>query len=666
MAFDFGGVSTSMKAKSISQKQLDYILVDNFDPTDGDSDYYLFLVEGVPNKNMLTQLQKDIDSRGYNQYIIASATTTKFVKDDVKRPMEQMTQFQSAWRNLIVHRGQRAAAIMSFGFAIYSINKSPDILPLCFYDKQFDKTYYYLGDKFCGDINTFIFPVDGLEQLYPVMESPTIPSTNWKTRFFYNQLVDMKGKKEYPLDMRDYKIIVATDGVNPAPGTRMIQHLTTDILDKLMNADLLAWDLETSGVDWTDDEIGCITLCADGETGYYIPWKIIQTNPELQEKLLNVFYSCTAMVGANIKFDILHVWHWLPQMDIRKFKKIEDTQQLSHAINSGRFKGLKPMSYFYTPFGGYDNELDIFLAQTKCKVFTKVPQNILSKYATMDAIVTWRAFKGLWAHATYIDEHFPNEKPMPDWDIRRWYTDIMQSVYADFCEVEHRGFNINTQYQAGVRKMLQDKIVEVRKELAAAWNVDENFEFGSTTKLGALIKSMGWPAVELSKRGDYATSDDCLSEWERQNRPGLKWLRLFREYTSFLSSFIGIPGPTRAQSTGWEQYKVLEPDGQWKIHHQYKIMGTETYRCIGVNPNLQNVPTHSKMSAEIKRCIHPPHSWEYELESESGQLYQGGANDTIEVVGRGRITFDKITENDTIIDGTHIPYVPKYDDLMET
>ena len=442
---------------------------------------------------------------------------------------------------------------------------------------------------------------------------------------------------------------------------------TRDILISLLGSDILAWDTETNSLRWYTGKLICLTFCNDGKKGYYVPWKHIEQNEENQLLLLAVLYTCNRMVGANIKFDLHYLWKNLPGFDIFRIKRIDDVGQLSHALNSNRTKGLKPLTYFYTPFGGYDNELDTFRAQTGVSNYAQIPANILSKYATIDAIVTYRIYIALRKHVQWVDQNFPNEKPI-DWTIEKWYDEFMMTVYPYFIRMEHRGMRIDKAYLDDVRARLKKRIPEVTKKLCELWNVPEDFKFGSTVELGRQIQKMGWPAVELSKRGEYATSDDCIQEWKRQGRPGIKELIELRELNSFLGTFVGEPSETGRQedATGWEQFIVYHPeDDSWRIHQEYIIMGTETFRCIGKNPNLQNCPAHSELSDEVKRAITVPTALHFVIESDDGNVYEGGELDTVEVEGRGRVSLAEVLETDNIIPGTFMKYVFEFDNVFE-
>lgn len=681
MGFGFGGISNTTKAKALavdkSEIIQDCILYNHFNPTET---YYLFLLEGPPrNKKHLEKIISKIDKEGYASYIIASATTSPYDRDKVKQVYDHLVAFQSDWKKLIDYNGVHVKAIMPFGAAIHAINCGTHITTDCFYDMWMNKSYYYIGHGFIGNYDCFIYPVDSVEVIYEYAKDSE-SQVNWKTRFFFAQTKNMlKTDKQLPDDMRDYKIVRCTDGIDKTKeNARMIRHTAKDILNSLMNSKCLAWDTETDSLSWAKGtEVKCITLSNDGETGYYIPFNnVILKDPELRMLLLKVFYSCDTMVGANIKFDLHWIKKFIPRLDFDRIKRIDDVGQLSHCINSNRTKGLKPLSFFYTPFGGYDNELDTFKAQTKIKKYTLIPDNILYKYAALDAIVTWRVFQSLLNHVRWIDKNFPNEKPIKDctpnegnWGMERWYNDMMVPCYPLFAKVEHNGICIDHEYQCKVRERLQKNIKELKEKLSKIWNVPESFDFGSTQKLGILFEKLGWPAIKMDKQEKYyATSDECIQEWKRQGRAGIPELISLRENTSFLNSFIGIPESRKGadDATGWEQFIVYHPEtNEYIINHSYNIMGTETFRHIAKNPNFQNIPSHSKLAVEIKRCITVPTTEHFTIESSDGNVYEGGCLDTVEVEGKGRISLSEVSEFDNIIPNSFVEYKSEFDGYFD-
>ena len=705
MTFNFGNLSTSSKSSILNKSETikDFILYDHFNPEE--EEYYLFLLEGMTEEpSDLERLKKKIAENGYSSYIIASATNTVFKKDEVKQQYEYIKSTASNWKSLINHSGVHVTAIMAFGAALYAINKGTDLIANEFYETRMMKPYYYMGHGFIGNYDTFVFPVDSMEAIYPkefkkgCKFQDIEDNTNFKTRFFYEQLKNMKGKKVLPKDMRDYKIVTSRD-VDSA----------REILKKLLNSDVLAWDTETSsdshknGLLWfrPDSRIHCFTFSNDGETGYYIDAKVIYGSQELRDLLCQVFYTCNTMVGANIKFD-LHYLRWcIPEFDPFKVRHVDDTGQLLHAINSDIGIGLKASAFRYTYFGGYDDALDIWKKQANQEDYGLIPFEILSKYATIDAIVTYRIFFAMLDEIKWIDENFPNEKnpymPANDqWGMTRWYTDVMQRAYPKFVDMEHTGMRIDYEYLLEVRQRLQERLPVVAKKLAGIWGVPEDFKFGSAKAVGKQIELMGWPKIDEAKDGGYAANDDCIQEWKRQKQKGIDEFIEWRLLNSILNTFIGYPMDFKCLKTiidydddgmpiydtpmaigvrrdengnlpenydpndakGWEFFITYHPeDKSYRVHQSYKIMGTTTYRCIGKDPNLQNVPVHADIANEVKRCVTVPTAIHYKIESDDGNVYEGGELDTVEVIRPNsstplRISLADVKEEDNIVPGS--------------
>lgn len=213
MAFSFGNLSTDTKVKSLAvdekNKVKDFILENHYQD---DEDYYLFLIEGMPSdKKLVEKVKAEIEKAGYQSYILASATNCIFKKDEVKVLKDHMKTYKTDWYDLVNYQGVKAKAIMPFGAALYAINKDTDLTVDCFYDQWMNKPYYYLGHGFIGTYDTFIFPVDSIDVLYPFFEDQNTDPVNWKTRFFRAQLKNMKGDKQLPDDMSDFTITVAEE-----------------------------------------------------------------------------------------------------------------------------------------------------------------------------------------------------------------------------------------------------------------------------------------------------------------------------------------------------------------------------------------------------------------------------------------------------------------------
>jgi DNA polymerase I-like protein with 3'-5' exonuclease and polymerase domains len=170
-------------------------------------------------------------------------------------------------------------------------------------------------------------------------------------------------------------------------------------------------------------------------------------------------------------------------------------------------------------------------------------------------------------------------------------------------QVELEGVYFSPEKFDIAEKAISEKIAALKKKLATEWNVPEDTDFSSTTKLGQLFKQMGWPEIEQSKAGNYKTSDPVLTEYERLGMPGIKTLKELRSYNVAMGTFIN----------GWRQWMRPHEDGTYRIHPNCNTFGTSSFRHAMNDPNFQQIPSGSVIAPLIKKLFTTPekdsHDW---------------------------------------------------------
>ena len=207
------------------------------------------------------------------------------------------------------------------------------------------------------------------------------------------------------------------------------------------------------------------------------------------------------------------------------------------------------------------------------------------------------------------------------------------------------------------RNIFRRKIDEARKELSKIFGTPYDFKYGSAAALGRLLEEKGWPCHGRAKDGSYETSDDCFVEWTRDGMPGVKWLKKFRVANTCLRSYLGVTektvdqkrGTIKVEQTGWPQYWVKHPDGSTRIHCNFTVCGTETFRMISREPNLQNVPTHSQEGSITKMSFTVPPAAAATITDENGKKWWITELGIINTE-RGYVAMKALTEDDTIVD----------------
>ena len=570
MAFQFGAIKVTQKISNQSIQKFDSLLKENFKPNEK---YILVLTDSIYDKHYVNLLAKDIEKAGIQSYNIVSAITVKQLKND---STEELLTLESNWRSYLTFNDVRAHAIIALGATCRIMNKSADVIWQDFIDDKFNPSRYFCGSQFVNGPDLWVYPAADCEHLYPI-KGGSNPS-NWTTKFFRAQLIkilnDNMGLDS--LDMRDYKIHVATN-----------QDDANNYLRLLVNSELIAVDTETNGFNPWINDLGYIQLSNDGENAYVFDWTLIN-----KRLLKQIFITAKRLTFANAKFDMKFLW----KNGITGWEFTDDVGLLSHAINSNRTKGLKSLAIFYCgKFVGYDLKLDETRKRLKINNYLQIPKEIMEEYAGLDPIVTWRVQKALDDHVRWLDKNIPNEK-VPEWIIERWYKDVMVPNANIVAKVEFEGVYFNKEQFDKSEEAIVEKINDCKKKLSKLWNIDETFEFESTKKLGNLFQKMGWPCIETAKSGEYKTSDEVLTEYERLKKPGIKEMKDLRSYNVALNTFI----------KGWKEFLIQHPDGSWRIHPNCNVFGTESYRHAMKNPNFQQIPSGSVIASLIKKLFTIP------------------------------------------------------------
>ena len=248
-------------------------------------------------------------------------------------------------------------------------------------------------------------------------------------------------------------------------------------LEEHKGFDSVAFDLETSGFDFINDKIRCIQLAFDEIDGYYIEWKEFEDHPDLIQILSDMLLSIPNRITQNGKFDIKFLW----QNGVsREVTVTEDAMEMAHVLCSQRKKGLKTQSYYYTPYGGYDHQLDEYVKKQKKirKVsdipYSTIPKKILFPYSTMDPIMTFRTYVDTKIALEQFAIRFPTEKPIEHTGGHastpyEWYKLYVMGLYPIICDTEFEGMCVDTEVMDKHRAILQEWEAEDRRKLVEIW-----------------------------------------------------------------------------------------------------------------------------------------------------------------------------------------------------
>ena len=248
----------------------------------------------------------------------------------------------------------------------------------------------------------------------------------------------------------------------------------------------------------------------------------------------------------------------------------------------------------------------------------------------MDAIVNYLAHEEMQKQLTEIDKKYPAEKD--SWSVRSYYEGIRIPAVNSFIEIEMGGIYVDMDRWDGSSRTAIDKLLSLTEELKTSLHIDDfldksqlslSISFGveddeedleevfnneyfkvlnSPSKLGKLLEWNGWKEYGRAKNGVFLTGDDQLVRWEKDGHVEATRLKEFRAYRTLHKTFLGTPNTKE----GWRKYAIQHPDGTWRIHPSYRVMGAESGRNTCNSPNWQQIPSSSIGADLVKKIIATP------------------------------------------------------------
>ena len=587
--FSFGGINVASKKQALNLRIVKESLLLDYSSRHASYDFdVVVLADEVYNKFQINGIKLLLESCGITRFKLVSALNCIIKKDEIKGDQKEglIAFYRNNRSNFWEHINDRTV-IITAGAALYALTCADDIYPSDTMQFIFGKPSIWFSRTQSTNGN-WVYPIDSFNDLFAFgFSSPAVDS--YKTKLAQFQLQRVKSRKDL------------LPPETPPQLNKVFVQSAADFDDffeanKNRKQEIMAWDLETSGFNFRKDRIGCITISFDGVTGYYIPWKFVN------KRKLNHLLANNIQLGANLKFDCKFLWH----NGVPAARVDEDVVVMGHILDETRSNSLKALVYYYTVYGGYDAELEEYKRKTQVDNYLEIPEELLWKYAVMDAIVTWQVFDKMLKHLRALDIKYPNEKGTT-WTMEDYYRKIRIPSVNMFTKVEYRGVYVDKAKLEAARIKVQNRIDTVQAELAAKLGVSKFYDFGSTKELGKLLDQLGWEDLGRGDDGILKTADFQLVRWA-QDHPEAELIQELRSCKVILNTFIGDHKETK----GWSQYlQYHEEDNSWRMHPNFTAMGAESGRTRCSEPNMMNVPTHGIFAKEVKECLVTPNNDEY-------------------------------------------------------
>lgn len=352
-----------------------------------------------------------------------------------------------------------------------------------------------------------------------------------------------------------------------------------DILKYMCEKPIFAVDTETEDFDWWKTPLYGMSLAADRDYGYYLDFQILDIGDSDIRKYIALLLSNGALkLMHNSTFDV-KVFH-TQRFTVRG--GLFDTMLAAHLIDENFYKGLKPLTWRYLKFGGYEYPLDQYRRNNKLtKSFKGIPGEVLAPYAAYDSVATLQLYKLL----------------LPKLEEEKLFTlkkSILIPARKVFTSVEINGIRVDKEKALTLGKIM----IRLEKGLIEKIHKIAGYEFNlksSPQKQELFFKKFKMiPLKETASstinKPLYSTDGKTLKYLITQGGVGAKIAELLLDYSyltkqhsTFVNAIIN-----NAREHGNDGYFM---------HTNYNMTGTVTLRLSCYNPCTHNIPNDGMIKA---------------------------------------------------------------------
>jgi DNA polymerase-1 len=359
-------------------------------------------------------------------------------------------------------------------------------------------------------------------------------------------------------------------------------HLISDdatlekIVATLKEDDVVAFDTETTGLDYHNDTLVGFSFAVREDEAYYVAIAHNylgvpdQVSLDAALKAINKILTCK-IVGHNIKFDL----HFLAKLlKIELFDIHADTMVMAWLENPERQVALDKLSERYL-----DHEMISFKDTVKKgETFASVELEDACKYAAEDALITLKLFNLLSEKMTLLkSEHILKEAK-----------EVEYPFVSTLLRMEREGVKIDIsvleQFKTEVASRLGELTTSIYEQAGSEFNIN------STKQLGVILfETLELPVQKKTKTG-YSTDEKVLNALKDEHDIIpllLEYREIFKLFSTYIEPLLDL----------------AQKDEHHRIYTSFVQTGTATGRLSSKNPNLQNIPTKTELGRRIREAF---------------------------------------------------------------
>jgi DNA polymerase-1 len=359
------------------------------------------------------------------------------------------------------------------------------------------------------------------------------------------------------------------------------QEKLKELVSKLVSAERISFDTETTSTDQMVAELVGISLAVDLDTGYYIPIGhhanggnqlpkdlILEA---LREPLENPMLP---KVGHNIKYDAVVLARNGLHVNPLSF----DTMIAEWLVNpTSRNLGLKNLAWVRLNTNMTPIEELIGKGRNQLSM-ADVSIDEVARYAGDDAVIPLLLQLEL-------------EEELGERQATRLFNEIEMPLIQVLADMEMAGIGLDVEYLAGMSEELSQRLGLIETQIYDSVGVE--FNLNSPQQLSeALFERLELTPPDRTQRtssGYYSTAAGTL-EAMKGDHPVVDWVHEYRELAKLKNTYVDALPLQVNPSTG-------------RVHTSYNQAGSVTGRLASSDPNLQNIPIRTELGRQVRRAF---------------------------------------------------------------
>lgn len=360
----------------------------------------------------------------------------------------------------------------------------------------------------------------------------------------------------------------------------------SDLIKQLRQAALIAFDTETTSLNYMQAKLVGMSFAIDAKQAFYIPLGHDDISDEQVDKQLNLDWVLQQLkplledasikkVGQNLKYDS----HILLNYGIQLRGIAFDTMLESYVLDSMASRhDMDSLSRKYLSRGTISFE-DIAGKGKNQLTFNQIPIAQACQYAAEDAEITWLLHQALW----------PQLRAVPT------LADVLQTLEVPLISVltrmEHTGILLDSQQL----KLQSNELHKLCKTLEEQAHIlaGEPFNLNSPKQLQyILFEKMGIKPLKKTPTGQPSTAEPILQE-----------LAFEHELPAIITQYRSL---SKLQSTYTVALPLQVNEQTGRVHTSYHQAVAATGRLSSSDPNLQNIPIRTEQGRRVRKAFIAP------------------------------------------------------------